>query len=263
MPTDIYSDLAAAENSTLEQKKPVGYFQLTRTATYSFLAALPLFVLYELLILFANLNRSAQIRIGADIWIKRLLGNFGLTSHLALGIFVIAVGLAIFLTERNKRIPVRSHYFGLLIGESLLYAFFLGMFISQMIGRMFSMSTGLLPFLFNPSQSGGLILNLALSLGAGLYEELFFRVMLVGGLFLLLKMFTKNKITAYFISAIIGALLFSAVHYIGIFGDQFTLSSFMFRFTFGLALNALFLVRGFGVAAWTHALYDVFVMIVW
>ncbi|HEX7069526.1 MAG TPA: CPBP family glutamic-type intramembrane protease, partial [Rhodothermales bacterium] len=60
--------------------------------------------------------------------------------------------------------------------------------------------------------------------------------------------------------SLIGAIIFSAVHYTGPLGDPFTLSSFTFRFLFGLALNVLFLWRGFGVAAWTHALYDVFVV---
>ena len=57
-----------------------------------------------------------------------------------------------------------------------------------------------------------------------------------------------------------GELAFSAVHYIGPLGDAFELPSFFFRFLFGLALNGLFLIRGFGVAAWTHALYDVLVV---
>ena len=30
---------------------------------------------------------------------------------------------------------------------------------------------------------------------------------------------------------------------------------------FGLALNVLYLLRGFGIAAWTHALYDVMVLV--
>ena len=62
------------------------------------------------------------------------------------------------------------------------------------------------------------------------------------------------------LSTIVGAVVFSAVHYVGALGDVFTWPSFTFRFLFGLALNALFLVRGFGVAAWTHALYDVMVV---
>ena len=50
-------------------------------------------------------------------------------------------------------------------------------------------------------------------------------------------------------------------HYIGVLGDAFTLSSFTFRFLMGLALNLLFMVRGFGIAAMTHSLYDVYVTV--
>jgi membrane protease YdiL (CAAX protease family) len=106
----------------------------------------------------------------------------------------------------------------------------------------------------------GLGRMLALSLGAGLYEELLFRVILVGGLAWLLTRVVKRRNTAYAVAAVVGALLFSTVHYIGAFGDPFTLPSFTFRFLFGLALNALYLARGFGIAAWTHALYDVMVV---
>jgi membrane protease YdiL (CAAX protease family) len=110
---------------------------------------------------------------------------------------------------------------------------------------------------------------LALSLGAGLYEELVFRVVLVGGLFWLFSTFRgkdsgengwKSASPAYLLAAVTGAAIFSAVHYVGALGDPFTLSSFTFRFLFGLALNGLFLARGFGIAAWTHAIYDVLVV---
>jgi hypothetical protein len=63
------------------------------------------------------------------------------------------------------------------------------------------------------------------------------------------------------LAAVVGAAVFSVVHYVGTFGDVFTPASFTFRFFFGLALNGLFLWRGFGVAAWTHALYDVMLVL--
>ena len=99
-----------------------------------------------------------------------------------------------------------------------------------------------------------------LSIGAGLYEELVFRVVLVGGMFWVMKSLFKKPAMAYIIAAIVGALIFSAVHYVGAFGDSFTLASFSFRFLFGLVLNGIFLVRGFGIAAWTHAIYDILVV---
>lgn len=100
----------------------------------------------------------------------------------------------------------------------------------------------------------------ALSLGAGLYEELFFRVILVSLLIFIFKMFTTNEPVATSLSIVSAALIFSGVHYVGFYGDTFTLHSFLFRFLFGLGLNLIYVKRGFGIAAWTHAVYDLIVV---
>ncbi|HEX9659871.1 MAG TPA: CPBP family glutamic-type intramembrane protease, partial [Rhodothermales bacterium] len=70
-----------------------------------------------------------------------------------------------------------------------------------------------------------------------------------------------DRSAAYLSAALIGAAIFSAVHYVGPLGDPFTISSFAFRFLFGLMLNGLYILRGFGVVAWTHALYDVSIVV--
>jgi hypothetical protein len=48
---------------------------------------------------------------------------------------------------------------------------------------------------------------------------------------------------------------------VGAYGDPFTAQAFTFRLVAGLFFSALFVLRGFGIAAWTHALYDVSVLI--
>jgi hypothetical protein len=58
----------------------------------------------------------------------------------------------------------------------------------------------------------------------------------------------------------LGAILFSAFHYIGPLGEPMQLESFVFRTLAGLAFSGLYLTRGFGITAWTHALYDVAVL---
>ena len=105
--------------------------------------------------------------------------------------------------------------------------------------------------------------QLMLSLGAGIYEELLFRVILVGALMALgTKLLGWGPKLAAFVAVIIGALVFSAFHYIGPFGDRFELGSFTFRAIGGLAFSLLYVTRGFGITAWTHALYDVFLLVV-
>ena len=77
----------------------------------------------------------------------------------------------------------------------------------------------------------------------------------------LVRRIAPGRRIAYAIAAIVGAIIFSWVHYLGPYGDVFTIGSFLFRFFFGLVLNFIFLLRGFGIAAWTHALYDVMLVV--
>ncbi len=246
------------EAARLPQKE-WNYFDATRSATYGFLAALPLFVIYEVGILMANSGQMMSIRVGADVWLKRLLAWFGGTGWMALGVAVLIIGGVIYWSERDNRPPIRPRYFWQIIAESAIYAIVLAFLVGGVVGLLFGMWT-VPDAMAQTMQRIGLPHQLALSIGAGLYEELVFRVILVGGLFLLVHRFVPKRTTAYIVAAIIGAFIFSLVHYTGALGDPFRVSSFMFRFLFGLALNGVFLVRGFAVAAWTHALYDVFVV---
>ena len=98
-----------------------------------------------------------------------------------------------------------------------------------------------------------------ISLGAGIYEELLFRVILVSGLaWLARKVFGWSVTSAGLLAVGVGALIFSAFHYIGPYGDRLSLGSFAFRTVAGLLFSSLYMLRGFGITAWTHALYDVF-----
>ena len=63
------------------------------------------------------------------------------------------------------------------------------------------------------------------------------------------------------IAAVVGALIFSAFHYVGEYGDRFSVASFTYRAIAGLVFSGLYLMRGFGITAWTHAFYDVYVMV--
>ena len=195
-----------------------------------------------------------MVRISVDIWFQTLFSYFGFDALTAtIGLALIIGGIIIFMRRHNLP-ALKMRYFALLLVESVVYAVLFSILISQFLELILQMdiqqnSSGLSKFqLFS------------LSLGAGLYEELFFRVILVSGLFYGIKYFFKSKKTAYAISAIIAAVAFSGVHYTGEFADPWTLGSFLFRFLFGLTLNVIYVVRGFGCAAWTHALYDLIVV---
>jgi membrane protease YdiL (CAAX protease family) len=231
------------------------YFRDTHTLLYSYLIALPLLLLYEVLIFIAQPDSEQVVRISVDVWIKTLFSYFGSNIISITLIFVAIIGIVILYRERNKLSTLKPRYFLLMIAEAGLYAFLLALLLSAFVGALVQ--------IVQPQTVDSLsaIQKIALSLGAGLYEELFFRVILVSGLLYIFKYFIAKKWVAFTAAMVVAALLFSLVHYIGVLGDPFTLGSFLFRFLFGLALNAIYLWRGFGMAAWTHAIYDIMVVV--
>ncbi len=235
------------------------YLQLSATLTYSFLFVLPLIVLYEIGTAVVNAGSSGEIRVSADVFIKRVLAMVGIEGTLWLSVFVLAVGAGIIIFERRKGITIKPRYFAYMFGESSVYAVLSGTAVAWFVASLFSLQW---PPGLQVAGKTSFAQGLVLSLGAGIYEELVFRLLLVSAIMwalALVKQLGKGK--RYTIAAVIGALIFSAVHYIGALGDAFTLQSFTFRFIMGLVLNLLFLWRGFGIAAMTHALYDVFVTV--
>jgi membrane protease YdiL (CAAX protease family) len=95
--------------------------------------------------------------------------------------------------------------------------------------------------------------------GAGVYEEVLFRLVLFT---LLLWICAHCRLPArlcIFSAALGSAVLFAAAHHFGSHGEQFDAYAFGFRSLAGVYFAYLYYYRGFGVAAGTHAVYDVVV----
>jgi len=230
------------------------YFENTNNLLYSFLVSLPLFFLYEILILISQPSGDAIVRISVDVWIKSLFSSLGV-SAISFSLLIIAiVGLFILYKEKERLEALKFAYFPMLLLEATIYAIVVAFISQSLVSFMLNMAAS------DPITTLTTTQKLALSLGAGLYEELFFRVILVTVFILIFTKVFGKKWAAVTASVVLSALLFSAVHYIGSMGDAFTLGSFLYRFLFGLILNGIYVWRGFGVAAWTHAIYDIMVI---
>jgi hypothetical protein len=235
------------------------YFRYTRSPWYSYLFVLPLLVLYQVLVLAANLGERRVVLNGADAMLQSFLAFLGVRGWLASWlVLAIVAGIIIYRADAtHRKAPLRRGYFWLMLAESAAYATAFGTVVSVLTYFLLPGHTWL--------QIGGGALNfwqrLATSLGAGLYEELVFRLFLTGGLIWALRRLGWKDTAAGVTAVLAASFLFSLVHYLGPLGDQLQLNSFTFRFVAGVVLTGLFTVRGFAVAAWTHALYDVFLLL--
>lgn len=225
------------------------YNRNTRSAAYGYLISLPLLFLYEILIYVSEPNPSHYVRISADVWIRSLLSLIGPNTTAMTFALALVIGVIIFFAERKKHIKLKATYFLGIIGESLIYALILGVVISRF-------TTVLVNSVPPATNKMSIIQRFALSLGAGLYEELFFRVILVAVFMWVFKLLSFKGWAQKFAAIVMAAMLFSLAHFTGNMGEPFTVYAFIFRFLFGLALNLIYITRGFGAAAWTHALYD-------
>jgi membrane protease YdiL (CAAX protease family) len=238
------------------------YLDTTRSHAYQLLFALPLLVLYELgALLIADRERGAGMRNGADVLLRTLLAAGGVQGTLAFTA-VLAVGAAVVvvLERRKKKVPLQGGYFAGMLAESTVYAIAFGFVVA-------TATQLLLGDLIRLAADGGgltrlpLLDGVVLSLGAGIYEELLFRVILTGGLFALLLAMGIRRGTSAGVAIVASAFIFSAFHYVGPYAYPLELGSFTFRMLAGLAFSGLYMARGFGVAAWTHALYDAFLVL--
>ncbi len=106
-------------------------------------------------------------------------------------------------------------------------------------------------------QSVGSIVAL---LGAGIYEELLFRLILLSLLVWGLRKAGIAPGASTLLAVIVSSLLFAAAHHVGPYGEAPLMwSRFVFRTLAGVFFSVVFLYRGFGIAAGSHAAYDVLV----
>jgi hypothetical protein len=232
------------------------YLGRSRAPRYSLVFALPLLLLYEGLSVALTGSAVEGVRNGADVLLKTLFLALGGRDGLYLfGALLLGGGAwLVWRDRRSAREPWTVRLLGWMFLESAAYAAVFGVVVGWLTALVLHLPLGL-----SIGGVGALDLptQLVISLGAGLYEELVFRVLLVGALVrLFLVLMPAGRGAATGLAVVLAALVFSAFHYIGPLGDAFALPSFTFRAIAGVAFSVLYVTRGFGIAAWTHALYD-------
>jgi hypothetical protein len=235
-----------------------GYAWLSMRPLHVLLFLLPLVVLYELGSIRYLSDRAHGVveMIGA----QRILGNFleifGAAGLHVPALLLIAVLLAWHVLERDPWRPKPAVVMGMAL-ESALWTLPVLVF-------------GLIIGLDHPAAAvEGQDLarrswqaRLTLSLGAGIYEELLFRLILVTAIhFVLVDLVKLSQGVGYVVAAVVSALSFALYHDLTVRGGGADLWKFLFLGGAGIYFSALFIMRGFGVAAGTHAIYDAVVLI--
>lgn len=229
------------------------YQQHTRDPLFGIVVIIPLALYYEIAMFLLHRGMESGIRNAADVMFKRLFESIGFDGPLAgillfLCLFVITAVLK--GAHRSKTgIRIRWKYYPFMLAESTLYAGLLFALMAVSMNLLQAPALAMSPF------------DIAYSLGAGVYEELLFRAILLQGLLLLAEKLPGNSGIWKAGMLLLTALLFSGAHYFGAAGDTFTWLSFTARTLGGLVLGLVYMLRGLGPAVYTHAIYDIFTLI--
>lgn len=231
------------------------YLRDSRDLRTGLILVLPLFILYQIGVLLTDGVRNGVDFVTSGMW---WLAQGELLSYLGINAVILAA-FVIGIFALRHRGQLRPKIWPVMIAESTVYAIFFGGAVIQLMS-VFGLDATLAS---GGAQEMTLIQKFVLSLGAGLYEETVFRLLGMGGLYLALTKFAQDlpRWVSALIAVFVSSLIFSAIHHIGALGDPFTLGTFLFRFFAGILLAVIFYLRGFAVAVYTHAIYDIIVMV--
>jgi hypothetical protein len=212
---------------------------------------MPLILAYE--IGAARLGSTASFgqsdRVIAYHLMELFFSVLGAAGIILPGFLIIAILLITHLVSRD-RWSVRTATLLGMVGESLVWT--APLFLLHRFIRYTALSQ---------SPSTEWLENVVISTGAGVYEELIFRLILVTAVVIVLEDVLKiRQRRALFLAVALAAVLFAAHHHQPLGREPYEFGRFAFRTMAGMYLGALFLLRGYGITAGCHAVYNVIVV---
>jgi len=252
------------QSANKDRPAELTYWHETRQPIYSLAFVLPMVLVYEVGIVLVNgpiaATRGYGVRISSDVLLRgvmeELFSRLGLGGIVMSGMLVVLV-LVVWQLASRRPWKLQPWMLGAMLGESvvlaLAYCLVVKVFIDPLV--VMTIENDQFPFLQSP-----LFKEVVVFFGAGVYEEFVFRLILIGLVALIVRGMTgASWKVGTFVGIVLAALAFSAVHYVGLVGQDFTWLSFVGRTGAGLFFGTVYYYRGFAVAAGTHALFDVFV----
>jgi len=214
----------------------------------------PLVVVYEIgTYLLSHSVTAGESRVIAFQLLNHFLALFGATKFYLPGLALLVI-LGVWHLATGDTWRFRRRTIGLMALESLILAVPLVVLNNLGNGYVQSMLAS------TPGDVQAVLGKVLLSIGAGIYEELLFRLMLISVLSILLIDLVKvPEGISIFVIVLISATMFSLYHYLGV--ERFAWSTFTFRAFAGGYLAGIFILRGFGVNVGCHVMYNILAIV--
>ena len=234
------------------------YVRSTRHPFACLVFLVPLLAGYEYGVHWLGGERPDSMRNGADAWLRWGLGQYGLDQLWIAPLIVIGIFTMWSLARWGDRPKAPfTTAFGMILESGAFAAILWAVSVNfrpllDRFGIALAIEGG-------PLAESAQARLLVRYVGAGIYEEVIFRLGLFTAIYLLLRVALLPRVLAGLLSAIVAAILFAAAHHIGSAGEPVVPIRFVFRALAGFYFTTLYVTRGFGIAVGAHAGYDVLV----
>lgn len=199
---------------------------------------LPLLAFYE----YVSLTRHERV-IAFDL-LRRFFELFGQAGYWLPGLLVVVVLLATHVAS-GQPWTVRIGRVGWMYVESIALA------------APLLVLNWVIPSLVAAAPAAGPVDRLAMGIGAGIYEELVFRLILISLIMMVgVDLLGLRRSGVAIIAVIVSSVAFAAHHHRPIGEEAFDLTRLVFRSVAGVYLAGVFWFRGYGPAAGAHAAYN-------
>jgi len=236
---------AVTEGATRADHWSLGYGQVGS----SLLLVFPLFLAYELGLLLTPASNGVDFASRLIFDAANRDAQTYLFIHFGMGAVFLLI--LVFLWQRGA---LALHRTWPVLLESSIYALTLGSFILFVMDRLLGLQL--------LAVGAGLGNALVVSMGAGVHEELVFRLGMMGIGGVILSRLSGNRGAAVLVAALASAFAFAFAHHVGAAGESFEMSVFVYRSIAGLAFSAIFYYRSLAHAVYSHFLYDLYVLAV-
>ena len=245
--------MSAADDTdaiVLEESDLDNYWQESTRPLQVLVFLLPLVLFYELGSLIWQ-DELASMGLAARRLLSTLFELFGVVGMHLPAIALVTVLVSWQVIERRPW-KIRASGLLLMAAESCIWAMPL-LVLAAMTGLLGGVGGE-----FAEMPAGA---RATIAVGAGVYEELVFRFVLIAIAHgLLVDICGVRKQLGNVLSVGFSALVFAAYHRSG-GGGGVNVEVVIFYFASGVFLGTLFLGRGLGIAAGAHAVYDLLVMV--
>lgn len=241
-----FSDWMGSDKRRERATRLPGYWEATRQPLYCLIFLLPLVATYEFGALLLRPTAAPEQHLVAQSVIQHLVALLGTDAFWVPGVALIVTLLVWHAFTRNAW-ELRGWVPLAMIGESLLLT--MPLFV---LNRLLLQA--------GDGATSDMRVDIILSLGAGIYEELVFRFFLISGLgFLLVDVFGAPRHWALGITVGVASLLFAGAHFAPVGSIHFEWPLFLMFLASGAYLAAVFLARGLGISTGCHVAYNVLV----